>query len=253
MPGRIVVFSTSACPHCKRAKRTLHTAVVDNADQVGGLAIHEVNLDLHPNRREEMYALANAKTVPQIFLNGRCIGGNDQLEALVESGKLLDELKACANEEYDGKPSPPSATDSTEADNVKAGLTAVQDPFLPLIKRIRMKKGGVSIKNRMYHLRMYSHCFVGSELVDWLVENEVGKTSEEREESKEKRREQAVKIGGELYRRGYFRHVVYEHEFEDAYLFYRFCHDEKEAETCLNVVKRRVGGGEGDKEEERDG
>lgn len=73
---------------------------------------------------------------------------------------------------------------------------------------------GVEIKDRRYHLRVFSNCFVGSDAVAWLMHHQKA-TAEE-----------AIRIGRLLVERGIFHHVTDEHTFEDQYLFYRFYEDE---------------------------
>jgi glutaredoxin 3 len=59
-----------------------------------GVAFEEINLDEHPERRGEMIARAEGRsTVPQIFIDGRGVGGCDNLYDLERRGKL-DELLA---------------------------------------------------------------------------------------------------------------------------------------------------------------
>ena len=49
----------------------------------------EINLDTHPERREEMIEKAGGRrTVPQIFINGQHVGGCDDLHELEKQGKL---------------------------------------------------------------------------------------------------------------------------------------------------------------------
>ena len=72
--GRITIFTSTSCGHCRRAKATLESR---------GFAYSEVSLSAHPERREDMTALASRVTVPQIFLNETHFGGNDQLERRV--------------------------------------------------------------------------------------------------------------------------------------------------------------------------
>lgn len=55
---------------------------------------------------------------------------------------------------------------------------------------------------------------VASELVDWFVSSGEAET-----------REQAVELGQLLVNTDYIHHVVDEHNFEDAYLFFRFRQD----------------------------
>ncbi|MBF0417895.1 MAG: glutaredoxin 3 [Magnetococcales bacterium] len=76
----IVMYSTTVCPFCIRAKMLLNKKKV---------TFEEVNLDKNPDRRDEMVKLAGGRrTVPQIFINGQHIGGCDDLHALDQAGKL---------------------------------------------------------------------------------------------------------------------------------------------------------------------
>jgi sensor c-di-GMP phosphodiesterase-like protein len=68
--------------------------------------------------------------------------------------------------------------------------------------------GGLDIHDRVFHLRTYRDCFIGSEAVDWIAQHQ------------EVSREQAVIIGRRLLALGHIRHVADEHDFEDAFLFY---------------------------------
>ena len=72
--GRITIFTSASCGYCHRAKATLESR---------GLAYSEVCLSTHPERREDMTALARRVTVPQIFLNETHFGGNDRLEECI--------------------------------------------------------------------------------------------------------------------------------------------------------------------------
>lgn len=73
----------------------------------------------------------------------------------------------------------------------------------------------LSIKTRRYKLKLYHHCFVGNEAVDWLSANL--KIS----------REKAIKLGKQLIKAKIIYHVKHEQDFEDGELFYRFYKDEE--------------------------
>ncbi len=76
--------------------------------------------------------------------------------------------------------------------------------------------GGVEIQDRRHLFNLYPRCFLGREAVDWLT----------REMALP--REQAIHVGLQLEAAGLLRHVLDEHAFEDANLFYRFTADEAE-------------------------
>jgi hypothetical protein len=69
--------------------------------------------------------------------------------------------------------------------------------------------GGLDIRNRSFHLRPYEACFVGRDAVEWLMQHE-GLD-----------RAQALRTGRQLLALGLIRHVLDEHDFEDAEFFYR--------------------------------
>ncbi len=54
-----------------------------------GVAFKEINIGDDPNKMSEMVKKSNGmKTVPQIFIDGKHIGGNQELQALEKEGKL---------------------------------------------------------------------------------------------------------------------------------------------------------------------
>lgn len=78
--SEIIIYSTTVCPFCVRAKMLL-----DKKKAV----YKEINLTKEPGRREEMLAKANGqRTVPQIFIGERHIGGCDDLYELELDGEL---------------------------------------------------------------------------------------------------------------------------------------------------------------------
>jgi glutaredoxin 3 len=84
--ARVVVYSTPFCGYCGAAKRLLATK---------GAEFTEVDVMFEPGRRAEMEERSGRRTVPQIFINDRHIGGFDDLNALDKAGEL-DALLAAA-------------------------------------------------------------------------------------------------------------------------------------------------------------
>ena len=77
--AEVIVYSTSYCPYCVRAKDLLKRK---------GAAFKELNAE-DDKVREDMIAKAGGRrTVPQIFINGQHVGGSDELHALDKAGKL---------------------------------------------------------------------------------------------------------------------------------------------------------------------
>ncbi len=80
MSKRVVIYTTNYCPYCRAAKDLL---------RVKNVAFEEVDLTHDDPAREKVAALSGRQTVPQIFVDGRSIGGYDDLVRLVAEGKEL--------------------------------------------------------------------------------------------------------------------------------------------------------------------
>ena len=83
----VLMYCTAACPFCQSAERLL----VEK-----GATIEKVRVDLEPERRGEMMQKSGRRTVPQIWIGERHIGGCDDLYALDRKGGLDPLLKAIA-------------------------------------------------------------------------------------------------------------------------------------------------------------
>jgi glutaredoxin 3 len=79
------MYCTAACPFCQSAERLLRAK---------GAQIEKVRVDLEPARRGEMMQKSGRRTVPQIWIGERHIGGCDDLYALDRAGELEPLLKA---------------------------------------------------------------------------------------------------------------------------------------------------------------
>ncbi len=78
--SRIEVYSSLWCPFCSRAKALLNRK---------GVAYEEIDVDRDPNLRQQMMQRAGGRrTVPQIFIDGRHVGGSDDLADLERAGEL---------------------------------------------------------------------------------------------------------------------------------------------------------------------
>jgi glutaredoxin 3 len=76
---QIVMYSTTWCGYCQRARGLLARK---------GAAVHEIKVDEEPGQREVMMQKSGRRTVPQIFIGERHIGGYDDLAALDRAGEL---------------------------------------------------------------------------------------------------------------------------------------------------------------------
>ncbi|AMP38697.1 glutaredoxin 3 [Ralstonia syzygii subsp. celebesensis] len=84
--AHVVMYSTTVCPYCVAAEKLLK--------QRGVAHIEKILIDREPGRREEMMARTNRRTVPQIYIDDRHIGGFDDLSALDREGGLESLLAA---------------------------------------------------------------------------------------------------------------------------------------------------------------
>lgn len=76
----VTIYTREYCGYCARAKALLASKGVD---------FEEKDATYSPDLRQEMIARANGgSTFPQIFINGRHVGGCDDLHALDRAGKL---------------------------------------------------------------------------------------------------------------------------------------------------------------------
>ena len=77
---KIVMYCTAVCPYCVMAERLLQAK--------GVTEIEKVRVDLQPELRVAMMEKTGRRTVPQIYIDERHVGGYDDLAALEHSGEL---------------------------------------------------------------------------------------------------------------------------------------------------------------------
>uniref|UniRef100_A0A8B9J9Y3 Rap guanine nucleotide exchange factor 4 n=1 Tax=Astyanax mexicanus TaxID=7994 RepID=A0A8B9J9Y3_ASTMX len=85
------------------------------------------------------------------------------------------------------------------------------------------------IRDRKYHLKTYRQCCVGTELVDWQLQQSSCVHS----------RAHAVGMWQALLEEGILNHVDQELNFQDKYLFYRFLDDEDEEAVLPSEDEKR--------------
>ena len=78
--AKVLMYSTGVCPFCLMAERLLKAK--------GVAQIEKVRVDLQPERRDEMIRRTGRRTVPQIYVGDRHVGGYDDLAALDRAGGL---------------------------------------------------------------------------------------------------------------------------------------------------------------------
>lgn len=78
MPN-IEIYSKGYCPFCSMSKRTFEQL---------NLGFREIDITNNLSKAKEMYLRTHRRTVPQIFINGFHIGGNDDLQDALKNGLL---------------------------------------------------------------------------------------------------------------------------------------------------------------------
>ncbi len=76
----VEIYTTPTCPYCHAAKRLLVKK---------GVAFTEIDVSRDPALRIAMTERAGGRrSVPQIFIDGKAVGGSDDIHALDHAGKL---------------------------------------------------------------------------------------------------------------------------------------------------------------------
>ena len=82
----VKMYCTAVCPYCVRAEQLLKARGVSHIDKI--------RVDLDPQQRDLMVERTGRRTVPQIYIGDRHVGGFDDLSALDREGGLLPLLQA---------------------------------------------------------------------------------------------------------------------------------------------------------------
>ncbi len=78
--AKVEIYFSPFCPYCIAARQLLERK---------GIPFEVIDVLEEPGRRREMIQRARGRTtVPQIFIDGRHVGGSDELHALERAGKL---------------------------------------------------------------------------------------------------------------------------------------------------------------------
>lgn len=76
---RIQIYLTTWCPFCQRATQLLREK---------GQSFEAIDIEAEPERRSEMIERSGRRSVPQVFVDTRHVGGYDDLAALDAAGQL---------------------------------------------------------------------------------------------------------------------------------------------------------------------
>ncbi|OMO85744.1 hypothetical protein CCACVL1_10020 [Corchorus capsularis] len=207
--GRIVLYTRLGCQDCKEVRLFLHRK---------RLRWVEINIDLYPSRKSELEKFSGSCAVPKVFFNEVLVGGLSELRALDESGKLDEKIVFLITEAPSVEaPLPPLSGEDDVSSN---------GPVDELALIVRKMKATIVVKDRFYKMRRCTNCFLGSEAVDFLSEDQYLE------------REEAVEFGRKLASELFFRHVFDENLFEDGNHLYRFLdHDPIVSSQCHNIPR----------------
>lgn len=75
----IIMYTKSWCPYCERARALL---------KAKGVTYQEIDIESDPAQRAEMMRRTGRRTVPQIFIGDRHVGGSDDIHELDAAGAL---------------------------------------------------------------------------------------------------------------------------------------------------------------------
>ena len=75
----VIIYTTNSCPYCKAAKNLLDSKKV---------SYKEINVEGDDEKRKWLIQVTGQRTVPQIFINDKSVGGFQELSELDQEGKL---------------------------------------------------------------------------------------------------------------------------------------------------------------------
>lgn len=155
MKGRVILYTRLGCQDCKEARRYLHRK---------RLKYVEINIDVYLSRKLELEKIAGSSAVPRVFFNEVLIGGLSELKTLEDSGKIGEKIEYVVTEtpSYEAPLPPLSGEDDLSSSGAIDELALI----------VRKMKGLLSIKDRFYKMRRFTNCFLGSEAVDFLSEDQ---------------------------------------------------------------------------------
>lgn len=207
--GRIILYTRLGCQECKEARLFLYRKRLRYA---------EINIDVYPSRKLELEKISGSSAVPKVLFNEILIGGLNEMKNLDDTGKLKDKIDYLIAE----VPSPEAPLPPLSGEDDESNSGVIDE--LALV--VRKMKESVPVKDRFYKMRRFTSCFLGSEAVDFISEDQYLE------------REEAIQFGRKLASKLFFYHVLDENEFEDGNHLYRFLdHDPIVSTQCYNIPR----------------
>ncbi|KAJ4952966.1 hypothetical protein NE237_029798 [Protea cynaroides] len=209
MRGRVLLYTRLGCQESRQMRLLLHRK---------RMRYVEINIDVYPSRKLELERITGFASVPKVFFNENLIGGLSELMVMEESGKLDESINELITKEPSHlAPLPPF---SGEDDISCSGMV---DELAIIVQKM---KQSIVFRDRFYKMRRFSNCFLGSEAVDFLSEDQYLE------------REEAIEFGRKLARNYFFRHVLDENVLEDGNHLYRLLdHDPIVSSQCYNFPR----------------
>ncbi|XP_052189617.1 uncharacterized protein LOC127799538 isoform X2 [Diospyros lotus] len=209
MKGRVILYTRLGCQECREARLFLHQKK---------LRYVEINIDVYPSRKLELEKIAGSSAVPRVFFNEILLGGLSELKGLDESGKLDQKIEYVIAEVPPFEaPLPPLSGEDDMSTFAEIDEQAVI---------VRRMKESITVRDRFYKMRRFTNCFLGSEAVDFISEDQYLE------------REEAIEFGRKLASKLFFQHVLEENIFEDGNHLYRFLdHDPIIMSQCYNIPR----------------
>ncbi|XP_047176222.1 uncharacterized protein LOC124843506 [Vigna umbellata] len=209
MKGRIILYTKLGCQESNEIRLFL---------RLKRLRYVEINVDVFSGRKKELERISGSTSVPKVFFNEILIGGSSELKTLDESGKLDEKVDFLITEApLFEAPSPPLSGE----DDVPSG--GLPDEMAIIVRKM---KESIVVKDRLHKVRRFTNCFLGSEAIDFLSEDQYLE------------RPEAVEFARKLAEKHFFRHVTDENLFEDGNHLYRFLDDEPiVVSQCHNISR----------------
>lgn len=155
MKGRIILYTRLGCQESKEVRSFIRQK---------GFHFVEVNVDIYPSRKLELEQHTGSSAVPRLYLNDFVVGGLNELKDMAKSGKLDEQIKRLMDEEPSNEaPLPPFPGE----DDVSA--SGKMDELASIVKRM---KESIVLSDRFCKLRRFNSCFLGSEAVDFLAQDQ---------------------------------------------------------------------------------
>lgn len=80
----ITIYTKDYCPYCVKAKLLLNSL---------GKEFQEIDITNTPNVMMELVQKSGMRTVPQIYVDDKCLGGYSDIQTLHDKGELLPILR----------------------------------------------------------------------------------------------------------------------------------------------------------------